>query len=305
MSNKKLQPDRGTDPGQTKYADGHPLDEVHYLEFKIILKPDRFTSVESFRDFGKLVNRTAESLRVGYSTDPSIGRRPHIREIVFLDTPNFRLYNNAFILRRRIIYEDGFPVGDPEIVFKFRHPDLQKAAEVDVRPNISGNYRIKFKVEALPLRDKIGGSRILYSHNCVFGLSQVHEEIRTAMTKLAHILPTLGVLKKSGTEKVNLVNGAIIEEVLLDLGQLDFGKGIVANANVALWRTRGEHKSLIGEFAFQCKFDKREEVHHKAMEHCEQFFVGLQHAASGWISLGTTKTGIVYRLGGNAPQTHE
>ena len=25
--------------------------------------------------------------------------------------------------RRRIRYEDGFPAGDPEIVFKFRHPE--------------------------------------------------------------------------------------------------------------------------------------------------------------------------------------
>jgi putative SOS response-associated peptidase YedK len=29
---------------------------------------------------------------------------------------------------------DGFAVGDPEIVFKFPHPDLQKAAEMDGRP---------------------------------------------------------------------------------------------------------------------------------------------------------------------------
>ena len=27
---------------QGKYSDGHPLDDVHYLECKIILKPDRF-----------------------------------------------------------------------------------------------------------------------------------------------------------------------------------------------------------------------------------------------------------------------
>ena len=82
-----------------------------------------------------------------------------IREVLFLDTEDFRLYNNAFILRRRIPYEDGFPVGDPEIVFKFRHPDMQKAAETDVRPQIFGDYRIKFKAEALPLKDGLGGIR--------------------------------------------------------------------------------------------------------------------------------------------------
>ena len=32
----------------------------------------------------------------------------------------------------------GFPVGDPEIVFKFRHPDEKAAAELDVRPKVAG-----------------------------------------------------------------------------------------------------------------------------------------------------------------------
>jgi hypothetical protein len=287
------------------YSDGHPLDVVHYLECKLILKPDRFTSVQSFREFGNLAHRTADSLKIGFITDPYVTRRPHIREILFFDTRDFRLYNNAFILRRRIVYEDGFPVGDPEIVFKFRHPDMQKAAEVDVRPNISGKYRIKFKAEAVPLRDEIGGFRILYSHNCVFGLSQMHDEDRMSMGTLARVFPALAVLKKSETQTVELVSQTIVEEVLLDLGQLDFGKGVVANANVALWRCRGDHMPLVGEFAYQCKFDKRLDFHVKAKERCEQYFISLQHAASDSISLGTTKTGTVYRLKGNVPQSHE
>ena len=107
------------------YADGTPLDRVQYLEAKLILKPDRFTSVQAFRDFGKIVQRTAKKVGVGFIADEKAGLRPEVREITFGDTPDFRLYNNAFILRRRISYVDGFPVGDPEIVFKFRHPDEQ------------------------------------------------------------------------------------------------------------------------------------------------------------------------------------
>jgi len=158
---------------QGKYSDGHPLDDVHYLECKIILKPDRFTSRQGFVDFAKLARRAASSADVDLSTDHLDGQRPEIREVVFLDTADFRLYKNAFILRRRITYEDGFPVGDPEIVFKFRHPDMQKAAELDVRPHIPGVHRIKFKAETLPLKDKIGGMRVLFSHNVEFGLSQL------------------------------------------------------------------------------------------------------------------------------------
>ena len=46
----------------------------------------------------------------------------------------------------------------------------------------------------------------------------------------------------------------------------------------------------------------REDVHQKAQKRCEQFFISLQQDVEDWISLGTTKTGMVYRLKGNAPQ---
>jgi hypothetical protein len=222
-----------------------------------------------------------------------------------MDTPDFRLYNNAFILRRRVAYVDGFPVGDPEIVLKFRHSDEKTATAVDVRPKIAGKYRIKFKAEALPLKDRIGSYRVLYSHTCVFGLSQVHEADRTSMSTLLRVFPALGVLKTTPNEKICLVSEAIVEEVLLKLGELDFGKGQVGKCDVAMWRTRGEHQPLVGEFAFQVKFDRREDVHEKARKRCERFFISLQNDVQDWISLGTTKTGSVYRLKGNAPQSHE
>jgi hypothetical protein len=288
-----------------KYSDGHPLDSVQYLESKIILKGDRFTAVQSFHDFGKLVWQTAEQTGVGYSTREFEGRRPQIREVLFMDTSDFRLYNNAFILRRRQLYEDGFPVGDPEVVFKFRHPDPQTAAEMDVRPNIAGKYEIKFKAEALPLKEGVGGVRTLYSHNVEFTMSQAHEADRDAMSTLVHMFPALQRLKTSPGERVELVNHTAVEEVLLDIGMLDFGKGIDAKSSVSVWRTRGDMKPLVGEFSFQCKFKRADEVHAKTMKRVEQFFVSLQLLARDWVELGVTKTAAVYRLQGNPPQAHE
>jgi hypothetical protein len=101
------------------------------------------------------------------------------------------------------------------------------------------------------------------------------------------------------------VNEGIVEEVLLPLGQLDFGQGIVAKCDVSLWRTRGEHLSLVGEFAFQAKFERADVLHQKTRKLLEQFYITLQRDVQDWISLGTTKTGMVYRLKGNAPQSHE
>src|SRR5262245_44537504 len=212
-----------------RYSDGHPLDEIQYLECKLILKPDRFTAAKIFFDFGKLVEHTAKQFGIGFN-DKGVMLKPEIREVLFLDTADFRLYNHAFILRRRIAYEDGFPVGEPEIVFKFRHPDLQTAAELDVRPTIAGHSRIKFKAEALPLKDQVGGYRMLYSHNAQFPLSQAPEGDRTAMGTLARVFPALAALKTADTDRVELVNQTIVEEVLQDLGVLDFGRGVTAEA---------------------------------------------------------------------------
>jgi len=249
--------------------------------------------------------RTAKEFGIDF-VNKGVVLKPEIREVLFLDTADFRLYNHAFILRRRILYEYGFPAGDPEIVFKFRHPDMQKAAELDVRPNIAGNYRIKFKAEALPLKDQVGGYRMLFSHNVQFPLSQAPEVgDRTSMKTLARVFPVLAMLKTSDTDRVELVNQTIVEEVLQDLGVLDFGKGVTADLNIAIWRERGTHHPMCGEFAFQAKFKRRDELHEKAMERCRQFFIALQQSGRDWLSLGTTKTGLVYRLKGNPPQSHE
>jgi hypothetical protein len=291
--------------GDPTYADGTPLDSINYLEAKLILKPEPLTSVDAFRDFGKIVQKMAKRCGVGFIADPESQRRPQIREITFADTSDFRLYNNAFILRRRISYVDGFAVGDPEIVFKFRHPDQQVAAAFDVRPNIAGKYRIKFKAEALPLKDRAGGYRILYSHNCVFGQSQMHEQDQTSMATLCRVFPGLAIIKKSDEEHVTLVNEGIVEEVLLPLGQLDFGKSMVGKCDISLWRTRGEHKQLVGEFAFQVQFPRREDVANKSKQLSTQFYVALQNEVKDWLALGVTKTAMVYRLKGNPPQSHE
>jgi hypothetical protein len=298
-------PDRVPDLKQGQYSDGHPLDEVQYLECKLILKPDRFTAAAVFFDYGKLVARTAKEFGIDF-INKGVVLKPAIREVLFLDTADFRLYNNAFILRRRIRYEDGFPAGDPEIVFKFRHPDMQKTAELDVRPNIALNYRIKFKAEVLPLKDQAGGYRTLFSHNAQFPLGQAPEgEDRTSMATLSRVFPALAVLKSHETDRVELVNQTIVEEVLQDLGVLDFGKGVTAETNIAIWRERGTHKPMCGEYAFEVKFKRRNELHEKAMDRCRQFFIALQQSGRDWLSLGTTKTGLVYRLKGNPPQSHE
>jgi hypothetical protein len=74
--------------------------------------------------------------------------------------------------------------GDPEIVFKFRNPNRQKAAQTDVRSRILGDDRVKFKAQALPLEGQLGGIRMLYSHTVQFPRSNVSETDSVVMSKV-------------------------------------------------------------------------------------------------------------------------
>jgi len=287
------------------YADGLPLHQVKYLQCKLILRPNGFVSRKSFFDFAKVLRRPAAEHEVDFSTGAFANAPLKIREVLFVDTKDFRFYKNNFILRRRIPYQEGFPIGEPEIVFKFRHLDMQAAAETDVRPQILGDYRIKFKCEALPLKDRLGGMRLLFSHNVQFPLSHMHEDNRLSMETLTRVFPVLADLKEAPDEKVELVSNVIVEEVLQDIGSVDFGDGMAAKANVALWRARGDHRPLVGGFAFQFKFNRREDLREGAIRKAKAFFLSLQYAAEDWIALGATKTGVVYRLLGNSPNANE
>ena len=291
---------------QGTYADGMPLHQVDYLACKLILKPNRFTSRQSLFKFVKVLRAPADQCGVHFSNVGYENAPLKIREVLFVDTTDFRLYNNAFILRRRIPYTDGFPSGEPEIVFKFRHPDIQIAAETDVRPHILGDHQVKFKCQALPLKDRLGGIRMLFSHNVQFPRSHVGgSDSVVKFTTLTKVFPVLERLKRSPREKIALVNGTIVEEVLQDIGLLDLGSGLTAKTNVAIWRTRGEHRPLIGEFAFQIRFRNGKSLTLDAMKQAERFFLALQYAAQDYNTLNATKTGVVYRLLGNAPTAHE
>jgi hypothetical protein len=295
-------------PGQ--YADGLPIHSPEYICCKLILRPNKFHSRESFFEFGKVMREPAKEHGVKYTTEGFIEQPVKIREVLFVDTDDFRLYNNAFILRRRIPYKDGFPIGEPEIVFKFRHPDLQICAETDVRPNILGDHRVKFKVQALPLKEKLGGIRLLYSHNVQFprsaiGIGPIGQENTLDVDTMVRVFPVLARVKKQPGEKIKLVSDTIIEEVLQDIGLLDFGDGLTCKANVAIWRTRGEHRPLIGEFAYQFRFKDRSQLSPDALRRTEAFFISLQYSAEDYIALNATKTATVYRLLGNPPKSHE
>jgi hypothetical protein len=84
-----------------RYADGLPFHQINYLACKLVLRPNKFTSRQSLFDFAKVLRVAADQCAVGLSTKEFKNWPLSIREVLFIDTEDHRLYNNAFILRGR------------------------------------------------------------------------------------------------------------------------------------------------------------------------------------------------------------
>jgi hypothetical protein len=271
-----------------------PDDVIHYREYKILLQPDRFTSKRGFLEFWEDANKTIRELGLKVDTERH-AFDSQVREVLFYDTPQFDLYNHHFILRKRTFYDQGWPRSTHELTFKFRDPDLQAAAAVDVRPTLGGHDEVKFKEELLLARDRLGGMRTVFSHGCV--LTSPGIELERGIEDIANAFPTLKRIDIKPRTKLELVNNVAVEEVQNTIGMIHFHHHFKGKVTIAIWRSRALEKSLAGEFAFQCKFDRLEEVSKEALELSEEFYKRVQLDCAEWIKLGTTKTAMVYGLG--------
>jgi hypothetical protein len=266
-------------------------DVVHYREYKILLQPDRFTSKNGFIEFWETASKTLKKLGIKVDMDDH-AFDSQVREVLFYDTPQFDLYNNHFILRKRTFYDQGWPRPDHELTFKYRHPELKNAAAVDVHPHLGGHEEIKFKEELLLERDRLGGMRSVYSHACVLVSPQI--ELERGVEDILHAFPTLEHINIRPRTKMMLVNNVAVEEVQNTMGFIHFGHHFKGKTTIAIWRSRALEKSLSGEFAFQCKFDRLDEVSDESLELSEEFYKKVQLDCAEWIKLGTTKTAMVY-----------
>lgn len=289
-------PDFADDPSNS------PHDDLHYREYKILLRPERFTSPQAFRDFWHAVKRVAKEydVKLVEADDAFVNQ---VREVLFFDTPSFDLYNNHFIVRLRTLYHEGWPVGTPELTVKFRHPDFEKAASVDVRPALAGETRIKFKEELLPQPDRLGDIRSIFSHNSVLGLPR--EGINYALKNITHAFPAFRPIEEKGEAPIELVNDMAVEEVQVNVGLAHFGHHYTGKTTISVWRSRKLEQPVCGEFAFQCKFNRSDDIHAMTLEKAASFHRELQKAAADWVLLGTTKTALVYGLGNKTVVNHE
>lgn len=272
-----------------------PGDDIHYREYKIILQPQHFTTPQAFRDFWEKVKSTAAKFKVKVVEAPDAFHN-HVREVLFYDTEDFLLYRNHFIVRLRTFYKSGWPEGIPEFTVKFRHPHYEEAAAVNIHPATPGGIsRIKFKEELLPLRESLGGIRSIFSHNCV--LAMPREQLNMVARDLVSAFPAIEKVGAAADARITLVNDFAVSEVQVNVGELHFHHGYNGKTTIAVWRDRKHEKPICGEFAFQCKFEKSSDLSKDSLRRADDFYKTLQADVFDWVSLGTTKTALVYAWG--------
>ena len=243
--------------------------------------------------------------RRGFIPDPEASQRPEVREIIFFDTPDFRLYNNvsscavasatSTASRSAIRRSSSAPP-----------PGRKAATAVDVRPKIAGKHRIKFKAEALPLKDQVGGYRLLYSHNCQFGLEP---DARGRQAVDGHAAPAPPALKAledhfRGTagpgQRRHRRGGAAAAP----------GSSTSARARSASATSRcGARAASTCRWSASSRSRSSSRAAHRSPRSRRSLRAVLRRAAAGregLAALGVTKTAMVYHwLSGNAPQSHE
>ena len=297
---------RGDHAQPARTADGEvptdAVDAVRYAEFKLLLNPGQLRHIIDAHALWTHVFRAVD--RSGVRFQPTPGDPPiRARDVMFYDTPHFDLYENHFILRRRTHYRDGWTRSHDELTFKFRHADVERVRAVDVRPGIEAQMRVKFKREILPSTEHIGGSRHIYTRNCVMVLPQ--DERTVDVDTLVGLFPALRAIRRGRRPHVALVNQVTVNETLSEFGALDFGHGLAGTVSLALWRDTETGTAVVSELGFQLKFDRLDEQTERRLEPIENFFRSVQHQIAPWLLLGTTKTNVVYRRAGREVQNRE
>ncbi len=292
----------GAESTNAGHAGTNLEEQIHYREYKLLLKPERFADEDGFHKFYKHAHHVAKHL--GAHMEKSEKHEAHLREVVFYDTPHFKLYNDGFILRKRTFFKHGRPEPNFELTIRFRHPEPGVTASVDMRPLLPCIHTIKFKEEILQLRDKVGGFRTLYANGCELDTPNV---ILTQQFEIiSQVFPALQRVRSANPKAtMGIVNDVTVDETLIHLGELDFGGKVECKASVAVWRNRSTGRDMIAEFGYQLKFQGLPALHRKPRELSEAFFKSIQLECADWVALGTTKTSLVYGMGRQSVKHHE
>jgi hypothetical protein len=272
-----------------------------HRKFKLPLDRSRLNDAKALAEIWHIVRGAADVSGVGLS-EPDSPMQTRARTVIFYDTDKFDLYRNNFVLRKRIsLARDDS--AHQALVFKFRHPDRRTTESVDPRPSAEIPHTVRFKEQLLPSLHDNRGIRRIFWHGCK--ILEPCELDNVPYASLAEIFPALRHrgIKPDPDACLKAVNDVMLDERLLEIGTLNFARGVSARALISLWRFEPGRRVLTGEFSFQIKYDPETISEGPITSLSESFYLELQSRLSGWTVAGSTKVHQLYRFGQTAKST--
>jgi hypothetical protein len=204
-------------------------------ELKIILKSDKFTDVATYKE--NIINLIKSQIQKQGGTFDDTSQEEDHRKVWYLDTKNFKLNNNNFLLRIRekLKNNEEEKVKGYDVVLKNRDDDRHNALKYDLsKPkknpdfNYKGEPEFKFEEDILtPFHSKYSASTKLKFEPEQKPKLETWQDILNIFSNL-----DLGI---SSTESLLRVNGFMAKELSYELGNIVFKDGNKAKTEFSLW----------------------------------------------------------------------
>ena len=157
-----------------------PHKRITNREFKLLIKPQGLDRLSRITKLSEQIRLFCSKKKVGFFHLDNANTA--LRNIYFYDTASEHFRQNNLILRVRESRQNIWVDDWCEVTLKHRSHDIKDAIAVDPSPKKGLKYRLRLKEEILR-GDKLGSTRVLYSHNAildavlldnVFELSLIH-----------------------------------------------------------------------------------------------------------------------------------
>ncbi|MBD3170300.1 MAG: hypothetical protein GF307_12515 [candidate division Zixibacteria bacterium] len=269
--------------------------EVNSRELKLLLKGEKFQRRRAaVREFWGMVKSLATEKGINIFESRRILQESQ-REIYFLDTDENVIKKNNYSLRIRTKAERRRKKGYYEISLKYRSPDRAKASMADV--NMTPGYRPEMVFEEDMSIDPgaPGGVKSVFSLRS--RIKKMLNPVEATIGGFTEVFPVLGTLGLPPETKLEKVNDLTIMELKYTPGSLDFGDGIKAFVDIAVWYEWDGNIPLIAEFSYKHTVADHENLPPGA-EKCVEFIKELAERVSEWTAGEQSKTSFTYGLDG-------
>lgn len=217
-----------------------------------------------------------------------------LRNVYFYDTPGEDLRLNNIILRVRESRQNVWVDDWCEVTLKCRTHDIEGSFKFDPTPKKTIKSRSRLKQEILR-GEEIGSKRMIYSNNAILDAVPLDKIFDRTYASIGNSFPGLKKLPIDHKAPLRIVGGQTnkILEACLPIGNLQFGDGVQAHCDIAIWM-KSVGDPIVGELAFSYRVTDGNRAESKSHKRADKFFKKLQIELKDWLEIGSTKTALVY-----------